>query len=205
MPKIKLTKTSIADLTANEKTMDYFDTDVKGLILRVFPSGTKVFSIIYRNNEKKQKRYTIGKYPAIQLMQAKKEAQRLLLLISQGQDIQSSKTVSRHIERVEAFKFKNYIDDFYLDWCSQNLKDFRNISLILLNTCQPLHEIPLKELTQIEINRFLLSYQKTNAISNARVNKILNTLKGAISRAHEYGYINTNLLQGVKNTQRFAK
>ena len=92
MPKLKLTKTSIANINIADKIVDYFDSEVNGLSLRVFPSSSKTFSIVYRNNAEKQKRYTIGKYPTITLVQAKKEAQRLLLLVSQGEDIQKTKS-----------------------------------------------------------------------------------------------------------------
>ncbi|MCF6777887.1 Arm DNA-binding domain-containing protein [Thiotrichales bacterium 19X7-9] len=160
MPKIKLTKTSISELKADSNIIDYFDTEVKGLVLRLFPSGTKVFSIIYRNNENKLRRYTIGKYPSIPLLQAKREAQRLLLKISQGEDIQKKKSLARHDQGIEEYTFKNYLDEFYADWCRKNRKDAKRILLTLFNACEPLHEVALKSFDHSIINHFLVKYQK---------------------------------------------
>ncbi|MCF6776739.1 site-specific integrase [Thiotrichales bacterium 19X7-9] len=198
MPTIKFTKLAIDAITASTKRVDYFDTDVKGLSLRVSPSGSKTYSIIYRNAQGIKKRYTIGKHGAITMNQAKKEAQRLLLHVSQGEDVQEIKSVAQRTQATEDYTFKNYIDDFYLEWCRANRKDAKNVSLILLNTCSPLHDIVLKDLNQAIVNQFLMRYQKKTGITNSRINKILNGIKGAISRAFEYGYVEKNILQGLK-------
>ncbi|MCF6775268.1 site-specific integrase [Thiotrichales bacterium 19X7-9] len=195
MPKIKLTKTSISAIQSTNSIVDYFDTEVKGLVLRVFPSGAKTFTVIYRNNEKKLKRYTIGRYPTLPLAMAKKEAQRLLLQVSQGQDIQKLKVLT---QRPEKYSYKDYINGFYINWCQRNVKHARSIELILLNTCKPLHQFELKEINQVVLNRFLTSYQAKNKVSNGRINRIMNTVKGSISRAYEHGYIENNTLQGLK-------
>ncbi|WP_395946812.1 integrase arm-type DNA-binding domain-containing protein [Caedibacter taeniospiralis] len=198
MPRLKLTKTSIADLKIDSKIVDYFDAEVNGLTLRVFPSGAKAFSIIYRNNEGKQKRYTIGKYPSIPLAQAKKEAQRLLLLISQGKDIQEQKVVSKKVIQDGVFTFKRYLDSFYLEWYKQNRKSHQGVKNILINCCTPLHELKLIDLDKPKVNTFLYQYVSTQKVGNASYNRILSAVKGAITKAVEFGYLDENKLAGFK-------
>lgn len=74
---MKFTKTSIAEIENPDKQIDYHDSEIGGLILRVFPSGIKSFRLRYTIGNKR-KIYTIGKLGSITLTQAKKEAQRLI-------------------------------------------------------------------------------------------------------------------------------
>ncbi|WP_192877918.1 tyrosine-type recombinase/integrase [Fastidiosibacter lacustris] len=192
MPKLKLTKTNISELEPTNKIIDYFDSEVNCLVLRVFPSGAKTFSIIYRNSEKKQKRYTIGKFPTIPLPVAKKEAQRLLLLVSQGQDIQKEK--AQH----DKLTLKNYLDRFYLDWSKKNHRSYKQTHHRLLVVSKSLHNMLLNEIDLKILNNFLFQYKSESNVSDSTLNKTATVLKGAISRAVEFGYLQANKLTGFK-------
>ncbi|MCF6766676.1 site-specific integrase [Thiotrichales bacterium 19S3-7] len=196
MPKIKLTKTTISELQSTDNIIDYFDTEVKGLALRVFANGTKTFSIIYRNNDKKLKRYTIGKYPTIPLQMAKKEAQRLLLLVSQGEDIQKQKKANQ--EATNQLTFKNYLDQFYLDWSKKNHRSPSPTRYLLLNRLKPLHDIPLDEIDIKVLSNFLFKYKSEANVTESTLNKVASVVKGSISRAVEFGYLEQNKLIGFK-------
>ncbi|MDA7742338.1 Arm DNA-binding domain-containing protein, partial [Francisellaceae bacterium] len=107
MPTVKLNKVSLKQLKSSNKITDYFDQDIKGFLVRVMPSGTMSYGLLYRNSQRKLKRYTIAKCSKITLINAKKEAQRLLLLISQGLDIQQDKV--RKSELNEGNTFIDYL------------------------------------------------------------------------------------------------
>ena len=58
MPKLKLTKKNIESAQYEGRNRNRFiiwDTEVKGLGLRVHPGGSKSFVVFYRNKENKQK------------------------------------------------------------------------------------------------------------------------------------------------------
>lgn len=48
MPVLTLTAKGIEGLWAGEARVDYWDTEVKGLHVRVSPNGERVFAVWYR-------------------------------------------------------------------------------------------------------------------------------------------------------------
>ena len=81
----KLTDSRIRSLKAKEKV--YEVSDGNGLILRVWPTGRKTFTYVYRTDGR-VKRYTIGTYdyPAFTLQNARSEHNKLITLRNTGID-----------------------------------------------------------------------------------------------------------------------
>mgnify|MGYP003675946189 CR=1 FL=1 len=198
MPKLKLTKLSASSIKAEIKRVDYFDTEVKGLALRVTPNGIKTYSLVYRNALRQQKRYTIGRHGSITLIEVKREAQRLNLLISQGVDIQLEKNLSLQQENIESLTFKQYLDTFYLEWIAKSHKSADKTKNYLLTALCPLHNIMLKGITTEKLNKFLYQYKKDNNVSNSTLNKAITILKSALNRAVEFGYMDKNNINSFK-------
>ena len=65
MSVLRLTKQIIESLQPTNKRVDYLDSSVKGLSLRVNPTGVKTYSLVYRRIDNKLRRYTIGRHGAI--------------------------------------------------------------------------------------------------------------------------------------------
>jgi integrase len=88
MPNGKITLRSIAKLEKTSVTSVLWDVERPGFGIKVTPSGKKVFILQYRlgGRGSKTKRYTIGAFGTYTETTAKREAQRLLLLVSQGID-----------------------------------------------------------------------------------------------------------------------
>src|SRR6056297_2194405 len=86
MPTLKLTDPKIKSLDSNGKNrMEYYDSLVGGLVLRVTKTGHKSFAYRYRSGGN-SKRFTIGKYPTIKLSDARKQARDLAIQVSTGVD-----------------------------------------------------------------------------------------------------------------------
>lgn len=84
--KVKLTKTAVERLAAADgKRAIYWDSEITGYGIRVMPSGSKTFFYQGRVN-KELIRVTIGKFPAKNAEQARKEAKRIQGQIADGQD-----------------------------------------------------------------------------------------------------------------------
>lgn len=199
MPNIEFTKTKLKDIGVVNSTTDYTDPKYKGLVLRVSPSGSKTWRLNYRNANKIQKRYTIASYDALTLSQVKLELQRLNGLISQGVDIQvKEEQANRDI------LFKDYLNDFYLGWYASNRKSYKTNNDILVKQLKSLHDIKLKDIVPNLVNNILYKYQKEAKISDSRVNRIMACLKGAISKAYEFGYIDVNSLTKLKLKPTFS-
>lgn len=96
MPKEKLTDTRIRNIKTDER-IEVYDTETKGLGLRVTPNGHKSFFYRYRFGGT-VKRYTIGTYapPVLTLAYARKEAMKLRVQASGGDDPQGEKLKVKH-------------------------------------------------------------------------------------------------------------
>ncbi|MCF6777868.1 site-specific integrase [Thiotrichales bacterium 19X7-9] len=68
----------------------------------------------------------------------------------------------------------------------------------LLITCKPLHNLPLDSIDLKVLNNFLFKYRNESNVSDNTLNNTAAVIKGAISRAEEFGYIEHNKLKGFK-------
>lgn len=90
-----------------------FDRKVPGFAVRVFPSGTKSFVLLYRQ-QGRLRRLTLGKYPVVSLSEARRLAQRALNSVAHGSDPQQSKTEARN-----AITFNEAVDTFIATHCAR--------------------------------------------------------------------------------------
>jgi len=84
---IKFTK-PWADSLRSDRRMDWYDTEVDGLSIRVSPSGRKVFCWVGRAHGS-MSRIKIGKYPDFSISAARDEAKRIIGDIASGEAPQS--------------------------------------------------------------------------------------------------------------------
>ncbi|MDR8390966.1 tyrosine-type recombinase/integrase [Aliifodinibius sp. S!AR15-10] len=96
MPKKKLTDEFIKQVTNDKNySVEYYDTELKGLILRITPNGTKSFCCRYEF-EGKTTRMTFGKYPAMDVEQARFKVIRVKQDVKIGRDPKTWDKVDRH-------------------------------------------------------------------------------------------------------------
>jgi integrase len=82
--------------------------DKTGLALRVAPNGVKTWSLRYRSG-RRQRRLTLGGYPAVSLADARQRVRDALKLVSAGIDPAEVKTERRDADTVAEFA-KTYIE-----------------------------------------------------------------------------------------------
>ena len=86
MPTIKLTAATIKSLPVPEHgQVDYWDEVLHGFGCRVSEGGVRSWVLAYRFNGR-TRRWTIGRYPDIDLVAARKRAVKALLGLSEGTD-----------------------------------------------------------------------------------------------------------------------
>jgi integrase len=98
----RLTDRGIAALKAADASVLYFDTEVSGLAVRVYPTGRKVFVFEWRDNGR-QRRVTIGQHPAWTIGKARTHAGRLRLKADTGETITPGRG-SRVADLIEEWK-----------------------------------------------------------------------------------------------------
>jgi integrase len=85
MPVVRLTTKGIEGLKPTASRVDYWDSDVKGLHLRVSPNGERVFCVWYRIHQQPH-RLNLGRWPAMTLKAARVRALEVLADAGKGID-----------------------------------------------------------------------------------------------------------------------
>jgi integrase len=101
MPKLKLNSAFIDNFPRPDKRLELYDELVDGLFVRITKNGTKTFGLAYGTEGK---RYTIGRFKAISLSDARKIARQLKARIALGEDPQAQKVAEKYAPKKITFK-----------------------------------------------------------------------------------------------------
>src|SRR5258708_6963848 len=78
MPRKRLTEAAVAKIKPTPgKQIDYFDTGLTGLMLRISYGGTKAWRALYYVGGK-PKTHSLGRYPILKLAEARDKARKFL-------------------------------------------------------------------------------------------------------------------------------
>ena len=89
MPTAHISKHLVNSIKAGPRDLFVWDDDLHGFGLRTTPSGSQSYVLQYRmgGREAPSRRYTIGRHASPSMPQsARKEAERLLIMVKQGID-----------------------------------------------------------------------------------------------------------------------
>jgi integrase len=91
----KLTERFVEGLQPGETTRFHWDSELKGLGIRLFPSGTRKFVLQYRTTGGQQRRLSLGSFPSLTCERARKLAKKHLGEIIEGADPAAAKSAYR--------------------------------------------------------------------------------------------------------------
>ena len=106
-----LTKTIIDGLVPGATDYVRWDHTVRGLGVRVRPTGKKVFIIKYRTTEGRQRKLTLGPFGTLTLDQARKRARQALAEAAGGDDPAAQKSEARKAVTFGVFA-ERYLTDY---------------------------------------------------------------------------------------------
>jgi len=149
------------------RQVDYFDSDVPGLALRVAGRGRKTWTFKYRNAAGKPCRITIGVFSdTLGLADARARARRLQTAVDDGVDPASQRRIAKSRERDRKIVTFDDLAQAYFEACEQglwmpkgkikrkrSLDDERNV--YRLHIKPHLGKAPVKEMTRSLIRRRL--------------------------------------------------
>jgi integrase len=90
VPVLTLTAKGIESLRAGKTRVDFWDRDVKGLHVRVAPTGERVFAVWYRVHQQPH-RMNLGRWPGMSLKDARLRAMEVLTAAGKGVDAVAAK------------------------------------------------------------------------------------------------------------------
>lgn len=114
MPKGNLNQKKLESLKPEARRLDFWDSSLKGFVLRISPDGTRVFSIMYRIGGQRRRK-TLGEYPVLKLADARERARADLELVRRGVDPAEEQKRREEAEvalRAEGMTFEHLAGEF---------------------------------------------------------------------------------------------
>ncbi|HCD9498720.1 DUF4102 domain-containing protein [Legionella pneumophila] len=182
----KISNSLIKTLKPQDTYYEIRDSNLKGFILRVSPSGIMSFYCQY----KRGKRIVLGRVGVVTCAQAREKAIDILNQVNQGVD---PKVESRN----EKITLQEFLNQYYKPWMLTNHKRASK-SLANINRCfKKLFNYPLIEITPARMERWRIN-RLNDGVSNATVNRDVTVMRSILTKAFEWGFLPANPLSKFK-------
>ncbi|MGF1779041.1 tyrosine-type recombinase/integrase [Vibrio nomapromontoriensis] len=194
--KKKITGASLRDLTFDQRRIN--DTEVSGFHAIKFESGKVVFYLYFRLDGK-QVNFKIGLANDLTPAQARDVARAKLGEVAQGKNIQEDKKQAREeTKRRKFLNFETYLDKKYRPFLeTRNAKTVDKTIGHLKSRFEHFLGKDLDKISAWDVEKWKSERIKLGR-APATINYSINTLKGALSRAVEWGVIESHNLTKVK-------
>jgi integrase len=205
--KTKLTNRTVATLKPQDKTYDVRDTEIKGFLVRVRPSGSMTYLLQYRNKDSIQKHFKIGLVGNIKPAPARDMAEIEAGRVAQGIDIQEARKEHRvAAQRARHGNFEGFFDNEYLPWIKEHRKSWRDTETRMRTNFGFLFDRHLTEINAWTIDKWRSQRIKKGA-SKETINRHVAALKAMLSKAIEWEIIEHHPLTKIKplKTDKKAK
>jgi integrase len=192
----KITNSSIKALLVEDKRVN--DTDISGFHALISPKGKVTYYLFYRYAGK-QVNYKIGAHGHITPAQARDLAKAKAGEVVHGVDVQESKKqAKRETLKAKDSKLDSFLDKTYLPWLeTRNAKTAAKTIKVIKTGFPHFLDKQLDAITVYEVERWRSEKSKAK-MKPATINSYVNPLKGAMSRAVEWGTIDSHDLHKVK-------
>lgn len=194
----KLSTTTLNRLKPAEKPFEVVDTEIKGYLLRVQPSGRMTYYYSYRNSEGKKVRIKLGVVGSISVKQAREQAVSVAGKASDGIDVQKEKKIRRN-EAKDTLKttLGYFITTNYGPWALANRKSGQDTLDTLKRHFSDWYDLQLSE-----IGVLMLENWRTSRLDDGKqpttINRNVAALKAVLSKAEEWGAIDYHPLGRLK-------
>ena len=181
----KLNNTLVSNLPVKGEPYEIRDTDVKGLLVRVEPLGTKTFKVNYARG----KTIKIGNADSMTVSTARRIAREKKVEAASGQDPIESRRINK------AGTFTEFFRNHYESHIKENQKGARQALNRYKNLCTWLGKVPLSELTPFRITKFQ-SQRKKEGISNTTINRDVSAIQSMLEYAVKSGFLTEHPFKG---------
>jgi integrase len=185
--KQSITNTLLKTLTPQAKPFEIRDTQVKGFILRVQPSGVMTYYADYARG----KRAKLGSASILTPTQAREQAKSLLADTLKGHDPAETK------RKAKAHSLGSFLSSDYKAWAETSIKTHKATLARLQASYAELLPLKLDAITPFHVDRIRVA-RKKEGVKNSSINRELDDLKACLNKAVEWGHITENALAKVK-------
>jgi integrase len=147
MPIVTLTARFVDGLKPQRSRVEYSDTLVPGLAVRVTPNGAKTYAVRYRNKHNRQRRFTIGDAAVVTLAQARDRARDELYAAGKGDDPAATRAKDRNADTF------GQLAELYIErWAKVRKRSWKADDAVLRNKILPKwRSRALAEITRADI------------------------------------------------------
>jgi integrase len=191
----KLSARLVDSLRPKARAYEVSDADVKGLLLRVQPSGVKSFVVQWRRG----RRTTLERhYPVLTVEAARTQALEILRDAKHGTPAAAHAKAQR---KAIALSFDGFLIEHYGPWVTAERKAGKATLASLRTQFGPLFNgKPLAGVTAWNVEKFK-AQRLTAGTKAATVNRDLDRIRAALNKAVEWGLLATNPIAGVKRSK----
>lgn len=194
----KINHSVINKLSPNSKPYEVRDIDIKGFLLRVQPSGSMTFYFQYRTTDGRRSRLRLGQYPGVTPAAARKAAQQCAADVVKGGDPHQDKKQKRAIRAKKQFEtLGGFIQHKYSEWALSHHRRGKETLILIQGNFSKLYNKQLGDITSWDIQKWI-SERKKKGFKAATINRRVSTLKGVLSKAVQWGVIQSNPLAQIK-------
>ena len=181
MSRLKLTKTVVDAAQPEKAPYELRDAAIPGFLLKVTPTGRKVFMVAYVANNGQRRKPAIGRFGEITVEQARAIAQDWLADVRKGKDPSAEKSASRRAPTVNEL-FERFIADYSEPRNKPTTVD-ANRGYGRLYIVPQLGQIKVADVTRAEISSLMkkMSRFPTNA------NRVLSAVRKMFNMAEVWG------------------
>jgi hypothetical protein len=181
MPKLKLTKTVVDAAQPEKDPYELRDAAIPGFLLKVTPTGRKVFMVAYVANNGQRRKPAIGRFGEITVEQARAIAQDWLADVRKGKDPSAEKSAARRAPTVKEL-FERFIAD-YSEPRNKPSTVEANRGYGRLYIVSHLGQIKVADVTRADISSLMKKMSKfpTNA------NRVLSAVRKMFNMAEVWG------------------
>ena len=180
-----LTARFVATVTPAETRREYFDRVVTGLALRVAPTGTKSWVLLYRQG-RRLRRWTLGRYPTLSLADARDRSRAGLRTAAAGDDPAQAKRTQR-----DALTVGELAERYLVEYARPRKRSWKEDRRLLTHAVLPIWRHQAARDIQRTDARALVQAVATRGapIAANRLRALLHTLFG-FAVAHEIVEVN---------------
>jgi site-specific recombinase XerD len=183
---MKLTQKKIIAIQPNGTKQWFTDDAISGLRLYVAPQKGRSWFLRFKDCGGRRMTHKLGDANALTLEQARDAAKRFLACLSLGENL--------HKKKAESITLGAYLRDVYFPTTRRTLKSADETIRKIAVNFKEYFDTPIDALSPITFERWRTA-RLENKAKAATVNRILSTLKSAISWGVKRGLIEANPLQ----------
>ena len=177
----KLTKRLIESTLAQNKDALLWDSELKGFICKITPTGKKSYCLYYRTKDGRQRKPKIGDHGSITCEQARDIAQQWLSEVANGGDPSAQKNLLKMLPTVKEL-FERYMKEHAIHKKESSVKEDRR--LCEQYVIPAIGSLKVSSVTREDI----ISLQNATKHLATTANRVLSLISKAFNLAELWGY-----------------